>query len=426
MRRTLAILGVLLMIFGGTGLLALLDGGNASAATISNRSLTLSTAIVSSSSATYTFQFTPAQTTQLNGLFFQSCTTPIGTCTAPSGINMSGGNPSVGGFQGANAFSKDTTTTSPACNVTTNLCIKRATTDATAQTLTAHTVTVTGETNPNGTSCATINCTFFVRITTYSDNAYTTVVDSGSVAASTTQTLTVNATIQESLIFCVGATTIDDAGTSTPPACTGVSGTSLSLGPLSSANVSVSPVSTTNGGDNNNGIAELSTNATNGATVTYDAVQQSGTNHLGTLRVAGATCNAGAVNTDQCVNAIGTTRAQIALGTEEFGMAVAGVNCKATAAYTCSYAGNTYNLRKNATYDATGVATTYDGDTGLVAGTTAGFYAWDESGSAATIASSTTVLDKEALILKFAASPTVVTPTGTYTAKADFVATPTY
>jgi hypothetical protein len=423
MQRTLAVLLSIVFMFGVSGLLPLLDGGDAAAATITNRNITMSTAVVSAT-ANYTFNFTPAGTSQIQSIFFQACTTPVNSCTAPSGINLSGGTVSQSGFQGATSFTKDTSTSSPACNVTTNLCVKR--TDTTAQTVTAHSITDTGATNPNGTSCSTANCTFFVRITTYSDNAFTTAVDSGAVAGSTTQTLTVNATIQESLIFCIGATTIDDSNTSTPPACTGVSGTSVSLGPLSSSNVSVTPVSAANGGDANNGIAELSTNATNGATVVYNAIQQSGTNHLGTLRVAGASCNSGTINTDQCVNAIGTTKSTLTAGTEAFGMTVAGINCKATTAYTCSYTGNTYNLRKDTNYDGSGSATGYVSDTGLVGGTTSGSYAWDESGSPATVASSSTVLDKEALILKFAASPTVVTPTGTYTAKADFVATPTY
>jgi len=264
-------------------------------------------------------------------------------------------------------------------------------------------------------------------MTTYSDTAYTVgnTVDTGTVASSTTQNLTVNFAIQEQLTFCIGTTTIDDSNTSTPPACSGISGTSLNLGTAGSTVVSVSPVSAGNGGDGNNGIAELSTNASNGATVTYDAVHQTGTNHQGTLRVVGASCNAGNVNYDQCINAIGTTQATLTAGTEDFGMTIAAVNCMATTAYSCSFTGNTYNLRRNANYDGTG-GNTYPTDANLVAGTTNAGYAWDETGTTTTIASSSTVIDKEALILKFAATPNIVTPTGSYTAKADFVATPTY
>jgi hypothetical protein len=260
----------------------------------------------------------------------------------------------------------------------------------------------------------------------YSDTAYTTAVDSGTVASSTTQLFTVNAAIQEILTFCVGATTVDDSNTTTPPLCASVSGTSLNLGTLNSANINVSPVSAAAAnGDNNNGIAELSTNATNGATVAYDAIQQTGTNHKGTLRVVSATCNAGVVNTDQCINAVGTSEAHIVTGTENFGMTIAAVNCKATTAYACSFTGGTYNLTRNANYNGTG-SNTYPTDSGQITGTSNAFYAWDETGTTQTIASSSTVVDKEAMILKFAATPNIVTPTGSYTAQADFVATPTF
>jgi hypothetical protein len=263
-----------------------------------------------------------------------------------------------------------------------------------------------------------------VRVFSYSDIAYTTAVDSGTVAGSTTQLFTVNAAIQEQLTFCIGATTIDDATTG-PPVCSSISGTSLNLGTLDSAHINISPVLAGNGGDANNGIAELSTNATNGATVTYDSIQQSGTLHLGTLRVAGATCLAGAVTNDQCINS-STTQATFTAGTEAYGMTIAGVNCASTTAYACTFTGATYHLIRNAAYDGNGGNTYPLTDVNQITGTSAAGYAWDETGATTNIATATTVVDKEALILKFAATPNIVTPSGSYTAKADFVATPTF
>src|SRR6185312_509577 len=140
-----------------------------------------------------------------------------------------------------------------------------------------------------------VNCTFFIRITTFSDAAFSTQVDAGVVASSTTQLFTVNAAIQEVLSFCIGSTTIDDADTTTPATCGTITGTSLDLGVLDSSHVNISPVTAINHGDGNNAMAELSTNAFNGTTVAYHAVQQTGTNHQGTLRVVGANCNAGNV-----------------------------------------------------------------------------------------------------------------------------------
>lgn len=396
----------------------------ATAAQVTNRSVSLSSA-QAAGTTNMTFTFTPAQTTQIQSIKFISCTTALGACTAPAGISLAGGTITQGGtWGGATAFTKDTVTAG--CTTVDVLCVTR--TDTTAQTLVAHSIIDTGATNQNATNCsAAANCTFFVRMVTYSDSAYTTTVDSGTMASSTTQLFTVNAAIQEVLSFCVGATTVNDSNTTTPPLCAAVSGTSLNLGTLSSTLVNVSPVAAggTTNGDGNNGIAELSTNATNGATVAYDAIQQAGTNHNGTLKVAGATCNAANVNTDQCIDAKGTTQGTLTAGTEAFGMTIAAINCQATTAYACSFTGGTYNLIRNANYDGTG-ANTYPTDTSTVAGTTNAGYAWNEAATANTIASSTTVVDKEAMILKFAATPNIVTPTGSYTAQADFVATPTY
>jgi len=429
LRRPLFALAALLIFSGTIPVLVNLD--YASAATISTRSLSISTG-QASASATYALTFTPAGTSQIESMKFQACTTALGTCTpggagTPTGINLSGGTLSQGGFQGATAFVKDTTTAG--CTTVDTLCMKR--TDVTAQTITAHVLTDTGAINQNAANCsAAANCTFFIRITTYSDTAYATPIDNGTVASSTTQVLTVNAFIQEQLSFCVGATAVDDA-TSTVPLCSSVTGTSVSLGTLNSSDIAITPVTAAFNGDANNGLAELGTNATNGATVVYDAIQQSGTNHLGTLRVAGAVCNAGAVNTDQCINAIGTTKATLTAGTEDFGMTIAGVNCsQATATYTCSFSAGTYNLIRDPQYNCNGVNTYPTTDKNEITGTSACSYTWDEVGTADTIASSAgstnKVVANEALILKFAATPNLVTPTGSYTAKADFVATPTY
>ena len=402
----------------------------ASAIQVTSRSVLISSA-QASATATYTFTFTPGSTTQVQSMIFQACTSALGACTAPTGINLSGGAITKGGtWGGATNFTKDTTTNptvgTPAVNCTSVsiLCLTR--TDTTVQTLVAHSIIDTGAVNQNSSNCGSAaNCTFFVRVFSYSDTAYTTAVDSGTVAGSTTQLFTVNAAIQEQLTFCIGATTIDIA-TSAPPACASISGTSLNLGNLDGTHTNVSPVGAGPGGDSNNGIGELSTNATNGTTVTYDSIQQSGTLHLGTLRVAGATCLAGTPVTDQCINAIGTTQATVTAGTEAYGMTIAAINCAATTAYSCTFAGGTYNLIRNANYDGTGANTYPTADAGQITGTSAAGYAWDETGATTTIASSTTVVDKEAMILKFAATPNIVTPSGSYTAKADFVATPTF
>lgn len=429
-RRALLLLLALILL--GGGLLPVINAGHAAAAEITSRSLTIGSAVISASTS-YTFSFVPGSTAPIQGLEFQACTTALGTCTAPSGLSFSSaaGGTLTGSWTNSTAFTVDNTGANNCTPSASVLCAKRTQTSNESGS-SQRGVNFTGITNPNGSSCSTINCTFFVRVTTYNLTTYTTVsiVDIGTVASSTIQVLTVNATIQEALTFCIGNTTVDNA-TSSVPLCSSISGTSLNLGTLNSTNVSVSPVpATTYNGDANNGLAELSTNASNGATVTYNAIQQSGTNHQGALRVVGATCNSGTVNTDQCINSIGVTKSTLTAGTEAFGMAIGGINCSNVSAYTCTFSSGTFNLIPTTNYNCNGIvggsADTYDTNSGVISGTTSCSYAWDETGTSETIASSSTVVGNEALILKFAATPNLITPTGSYTAQANFVATPTF
>lgn len=400
-----------------------------SAAQITNRSLTISSAIPSATNVTYTFNFTPATATAITSMTLQTCTSAVGTCTAPTGLNIKAGTAALTNFQGTvSAFTQNTSLTTPVdCTQVYDLCLNW--TDGTAQTATNHTVTVSGAVNPSAIG------TFYVRIITYS-GTYATPVDSGNVAAATTQTLTVNATVQEQLNFCVGAVN----GTSATvelynyalPACTSLTGSSLSLGTLNSSDVSVSPMSTAQpyNGDLNNAVAELTTNAANGSVISYNAIQQTGTNHQGALRVAGATCATGSSYTDQCINSVGATSATIAAGTENFGMAVPGINCYnvPSGAYTCSATSHSLVVNSNYNCNSTDATTSFSSyDTGgQMTGTTTCKYAWDETGTSETVATSSSVVGGEALIMEFAATPELTTPTGAYTAQANFVATPTF
>jgi hypothetical protein len=174
----------------------------------------------------------------------------------------------------------------------------------------------------------------------------------------------------------------------------------------------------------------IRTNAASGAVVSYDSIQQSGTNQLGTLRISGASCNASsAILTDQCIRAVGTTQSTITAGSEHFGMTVGAINCGSVSSYTCTFSTGAYNLARDAAYDGNGT-NTYTTDSGPIGGTTNQGYAWDDGGTARTIASSaastTKVIDDEAMILKFAATPSITTPFGLYAAQADYIAVPTY
>lgn len=418
-------------------LLPILSSRSAEAAgQILSRSLSISSGIPSKTGVEYKLTFTPSSTSDLEGIKLQACTTAVGNCTAPTGLSFSSRTfVSQNGWQGGTNFAVDTTGANDCTPSASIICANR--TDATAQTTTSRDITFGTITNPS-----TVNSTFFVRISLYNASTYPTgagFVDYGVTASAVVQTLTTSAAVAEVLNFCVGATTAN-AGTGTsviPSDCSGVTGTSVNIGVLSTGGVNISPVTTTNGGDNNNGLVMLRTNSTNGTSVSYHAVQAaSGTNHLGALRITGATCDAtdpSTSTTDGCINSAGwngtvPTQTTLTNGTELFGMTIAGVNCESTTSYSCTFAGGTYNLVRNTDYDGDGTnnATNFT-DTDVVAGTTTNGYAWDESTSVFdTIAASTTYVDDEALLLKFAATSSLITPFGSYTVQSDFVAVTTY
>ena len=405
---------------------------------LATRSVTISSGVPSATGVTYTFTFTLASTSQVQGIKFLACTTaigtyPSGTCTAPTGMTGAGNGFSGAtfnnqtGWQGATNFAVDGTGANDCVPSQNNiLCVNR--TDTTSQTATSVTISFTGVKNPS-TSVASPNGTaFYIGIYTYSTNNYTVAsrVDFGATATAVVQSLTTAAAVAEVLNFCVGSTTVDDTTTPVGSDCTTISGTSINLGTLDSSQVNISPWAI-DGGDNQNGIAMVRSNAGNGVVVAYDAIQQTGTNHVGTLRISGATCNTpGNTFTDSCINAAGATQTVFNPGTEMFGMTIGGINSSSTTSYSCSYTANPNNCNMHPLSNYLGAGVSGSSE---AYGTSNGF-AWNESGASVNIASSASStikqVDDEALILKFAATPSITTPFGQYQAKMDMTAVPTY
>jgi len=284
------------------------------------------------------------------------------------------------------------------------------------------------------TNDSVANTSYYTRMRIYSDTG-TTLEWEGVFAQSTSQTLTVNARVQERLDFCVGSTTVDDSTTTVGAACTNITGSNVDIGNIESGQTNVSPVTAVNGGDLENGVAMVRTNAVNGVVVDYRSLLNTSS---GALKVAGATCGAvpSVSGTDQCFNT-SATQTTLTAGTEEFGMTIAGINCGSVTAYTCDFltaggggvAGTDYNLQRDAEFDGAG-AGVYVTDANQVAGATNGGYAWDATGAVDRIASSASstvkVVDDEAMVLKFAGTAGITTPTGSYTVQADFLATATF
>jgi hypothetical protein len=426
---------------------------------ITSRSLTLSSGVPSATGVTYTFTFSTATAGVIQGLKFVACTNAVGTypggsCTAPAGMTASGDGFDNAAFASksgwapsSNDFAADHTGVNECIASPNVLCAKR--TDSSSETSSPHTIIFNTIKNPSTTVASPNGVAFYVGIYTYTTNTWAngTNTDFGATASAVVQTLSASAAVAEILQFCVGSTTVDDTSTLISNDCSSLAGTSLNIGTLDTSTINISPVGV-DGGDSKNGVAMVRSNAGNGVVISYDAIQQTGTNHQGTLRINGSSCNTtgdpgadgnGNTKTDPCINAAGPAQTPFIAGTEEFGMTVAGVNNGSTSSYSCQYgytvptptgsatpivAGNTCDLMPDSTYLGKGTNAA-DADYG----TTNGF-AWDETGTSRIIASSSSStikqVDDEALIMKFAATPSITTPFGTYTALTDLIAVPTY
>jgi hypothetical protein len=398
----LAVLGLAL-----ASILPLLSSQLAGAAQINTRSLTISTSQISAT-ADYAFEFDVATTSNLASIQVEFCETPLGTCDAPSGLSTNG------------AALVDSTI---AGGATSSFVLDSATGNvlqintATAESTTADDTVVlefSGIVNPD------VAMTFYPRITTYVNDDYTGLVDNGVVAAATVEQILVTARVQERLVFCVG--TVRDTGGAADDVdvseCDDISGTTKDLGAVDFLDVCTTlnnPCEHNNptGGDGAS-YALIATNAQEGAIVTYYAEEDQtpgATGELGSLRIPGAdNCTDPASTTDQCFNSAGTTATTITAGTEMFGMTVGGIN----------QLGLTTNLAPAADYNGNGQAE------GTCAAPGGNCWAWDPSGTVRTIASSNDVLDNEVLLIHFAATASLTTPTGQYAVTSTYVATPTF
>ena len=136
--------------------LPLLVAGQASAVQLTDRKVTIDSSVVSHTNTNYNFTFSFASTA-VQGVVFQFCTTPLGTCTLPTGMNVNHTLTSLAGdtgFQGgSNTFTEYTTNGTGECNdnggtsAGTMYCISRSNTNAAAGT--GATVNIAGVTNPS-------------------------------------------------------------------------------------------------------------------------------------------------------------------------------------------------------------------------------------------------------------------------------------
>jgi hypothetical protein len=428
-RRTQA--GVAAAVLTLAAIMPVLISGTAGAApTLLQRTLTSTSARPSTNTdLTWTFN-TTADAGNIETIEIEFCDAPLGTCNTTKTPTINSANPTV---TLTNFTSNGTTSSTRQAGdnggAANQIAVVKSTVD-TGQSLSGATISFAPT---DFTNNSTVNASYYTRVRIY--NATPTLTWEGVFAQSTSQTLTVNARVQERLDFCVASTTINNDTSTVGADCAAVTvaGTSsIDIGNIDSSAVNVSPVSSTNGGSNTNAVAMLRTNAFNGATVAYHALSDTSS---GALKVPGATCVASPVSntgTDQCFNTSATQGAWT-LGTtgEQFGMTIAGVNGGSTSAYSCASGGTGCNMVRGTEYDGNGTGTFVADSDQVTSGTTSSGYAWEANPAVTTtIASSTSstikVVDDEALILKFAALSGITTPTGAYTVQADFIATTTF
>lgn len=233
----------------------------ASAAVIMGRSVLLSTSVGGASGVTYTLATAalPTTSTAVKSAQIQFCTSLTGACTTPTGFSAS-----------SSTLASQPTGLGAASGWTVS-----AATPGSLRILNA-----SNATNPSGTvsiiwsnisNPTATNTTFYGIITTYSDSAWTTPIDTGSVALSTTTQIQVALTVNEALTFCTGTSI-------TGQNCGTASGSQVNLGSASTTTTSTGT-----------SIISASTNGGTGYSVTVNgSTLTSGTNTITALTSGGA------------------------------------------------------------------------------------------------------------------------------------------
>lgn len=199
----------------------------ASAAQITDRSVVIGTS-QSSALTSYNFSFTLPSSTTVQSVKLQACDTAAGACTqtgAASGFSSSTPATLNGAPTGLGSGGTWTIDTSDATSL-------RILNSSNTGTPGVATVNFDSVVNPSAA-----NSTFFIRITSYSDDAWTTPIDAGVVATSTAGQITVNASVDETLTFTLSSATVS-LGTLTSSS-TGANTSALTVATNANAGYSV-------------------------------------------------------------------------------------------------------------------------------------------------------------------------------------------
>lgn len=398
----------------------------ASADQLTARSVTISDSEVSATAVQYDFAFTIPSSTDVEGVILQFCTAPLGACTLPSNMVVDYSAVALDSVTGITGGFAEVTANTGDCNAvaTSMYCIANASGAAVSG---AATVDLSGVTNPDADQ------TVYIRIALYTDEDFGSgdLAHNGTVAAAIEDQLQISGRVQERLDFCVTAVGDADSLPASVSACSALTDQNVDIGVITEGAVSVAPVDADplTGADDDYGILMVNTNAGGGVVLSYFAdpvvagVEAAGgeTDQLRSFRVRPTDCNpvAGTL-TDQCFVSANGAAEVITLGNELFGMYVPCVdNTQSTVPTANLTVPDAYNGDDDTITSAGNCeAETFSSGTAEVA--------WNATGTAATVASSTTVVDDEIVKLRFAATASPTTPSGNYTVVTTYIATATF
>jgi len=214
----------------------------ASASQLGARKVALSNSMTGATGVTYTFTFTAASATPIKSVGFRACTTATGSCVAPitgfvnsltmpsQPTNLDAAGLDTGwtantGTAGELRITKTTPLGAPSANIT---------------------VTFSGVTNPTSLP----NGTFYMRVATYSDAAWTTGLDNGTIAVSTAGLVTVAASVDETLTFTLGTQSVALGALTSATTGKGISTMSIATNASTGYSIAYMPTTTLTSGTN--------------------------------------------------------------------------------------------------------------------------------------------------------------------------------
>lgn len=239
------------------------------AASIMGRSVELSDSVGDASNVTYTLTTSalPTPGTAIKSMDIKFCTSLTDDCAStPAGFSSS-----------ASTLASQPSGVGSASGWTVN----------TAAAGSLRIVNAANSTNPSGAvsvvwngvhNPTAVNTTFYGVITTYSDSAWTTAIDTGSVALSTSTEIQVALAVNETLTFCTGTSI-------TGQNCGTIAGSLVDLGDGSTTSTSTgtSVMAASTNGDTGYSITVNGTTLTSGSN-TISALSTGGASSIGTAQ----------------------------------------------------------------------------------------------------------------------------------------------